>query len=807
MFKTAKVILGGVAALVALALLTAQRPADAGLNPARQTSAVGKVPARAFPRFETPRLAGPAVPDTITLKNESSQDFVMHPVTFSRFFAPGEIPAGFDAGAEAEGVQLPTQCDVKTRWPDGSLQHAVLTFLIDLPKGGSSVVFLVPREPAPAEPLSSEEMLSQNYNLGAFLELASAGEAYSINVRDMIRAGHFRYWLRGALCTQVIVEEVSPDPQFDIAFNGHKSFHPIFVLTFYPGRPGVRVEFIGENSWTNRAQTINYALALKTGQDGETATVYQKDSFSHIAFSRWRKIFWSGPAIPAPFIDHNLPYLVYSRVLPNYDLSRNASRGAALEIANAAKTTTGDLGENAVYFKYMPTTGGRGDLGIAPRWDIRYLYAPSPRLREIIANYSEVGAHFPIHYREGVQGRGFSALAPGTDALGRVVSIDARPGFCSRAPQFSTKRDGYVAVGAVTSDGWTPDMAHQPAFTFVSYLLTGDWYYLEEMYFWAAWNLAFPDPGKGFNSRGSVGGADVDSFGFMWPHTNIRAYGWTLRNLAHAALFAPDNSVEKAYFTDKLLNNLAVHEGRLNITDGYVSTAPERQAMWRFGREVVEKSFDNQLAFLQSPFIANVNPNDTMIDAKKVTVAYAPWMQTLTIACLGHITELGFPFQRVLARNLDFIYGQLTDPAYNKYLVDTPAQPVAPSLSAIFTSWRDVRDGYTAAYQNKTTWSGYLGDAEFGWGYIALSAASYLPLLDQSGKDGTAAWQWLKDNYPRQDSMDDNPKWAIVPRAQQSPGSVAAPATWAARFKASMARKRQAAAKAPPAEARSRPAK
>src|SRR2546425_4871875 len=53
------------------------------------------------------------------------------------------------------------------------------------------------------------------------------------------------------------------------------------------------------------------------------------------------------------------------------------------------------------------------------------------------------------------------------------------------------------------------------------------------------------------------------------PRSTLFPYTTLFRsNLAHAALAAPDGSPEKAYFQQKLNNNIAVREGKYNITDG-----------------------------------------------------------------------------------------------------------------------------------------------------------------------------------------------------------------------------------------------
>ena len=42
--------------------------------------------------------------------------------------------------------------------------------------------------------------------------------------------------------------------------------------------------------------------------------------------------------------------------------------------------------------------------------------------------------------------------------------------------------------GALCATPYEPDTAHQPSTVYLPYLVTGDYYYLEELQFWAAWN-------------------------------------------------------------------------------------------------------------------------------------------------------------------------------------------------------------------------------------------------------------------------------------------------------------------------------
>src|SRR5262249_52310176 len=66
--------------------------------------------------------------DTLTLSESTGQRQVDRPVTVARAFRQGEIH-GF-AQASIGGTPLFTQCDVKNRWPDGSLKYALVSFVI-----------------------------------------------------------------------------------------------------------------------------------------------------------------------------------------------------------------------------------------------------------------------------------------------------------------------------------------------------------------------------------------------------------------------------------------------------------------------------------------------------------------------------------------------------------------------------------------------------------------------------------------------------------------------------------------------------
>src|ERR1700731_554595 len=97
--------------------------------------------------------------NSITINDTSGAAQTNRPFTISRVFAAGEI--SHFPQARLQGALLPTQADVKTRWPDGSVQHAMVSFLGSVPKGGKLTVDFVDQPTGNnAVPLTAAQMLS-----------------------------------------------------------------------------------------------------------------------------------------------------------------------------------------------------------------------------------------------------------------------------------------------------------------------------------------------------------------------------------------------------------------------------------------------------------------------------------------------------------------------------------------------------------------------------------------------------------------------------------------------------------------------
>jgi len=723
-------------------------------------------------------LAQPAeINNGVRIQDLSGRNQTERAVTISRFFAQGEI-AEF-AQAWVEGQQVPTQCDVKTRWPDGSLQHALVSLRVSLPASKSVTVTFTNQSSGQNEgALTSEQMLGGGYELGARMEL-QGNSLLTADIRQMIEAGAFSYWLQGPLCTQIIVEDRSPNQAFDLGWDEAKSFHPIFVATFYPGWRGVKVDLIGENVWINKVQDLRYSLALKVGWPLPDAPAYTTNNLVHSARTRWRKQFWSGPEPGAINIDYNLPYMIHSRVVPNFDLTKSVPNSAvSAEVAAFNRTDRGEINGVGQWQRAFGTTGGRPDIGLFPRWAVRYLYTFSPDLLKVVLANADVSGYIPIHYREGEVIRSFEG-GEVDSAFGRVISTYGRPRFVSReiwdVNQFSAPADRPKLIGPMVRTAWSVDLAHQPSFTYIPYIVTGDWYYLEELYYWASFNLMNSTTGTCDYCRHDWGYINESS-------AQVRGEAWGLRTVAHAALLAPNGTQERAYFHEKVLDNIAVREGKMNVRDG-VFYDSNRAPLWQWGRKIVQRDLDNPLSYLVRPqMTANVPATEPSIDKSKTFAVLGPWQQNFNYLVWGHMEELGFPTGPLRRTAMRHLLHQLQDPEYNPYLTGAYLLPVAPAQGVFFSSWAGTREGFSAGMRNTNYWTNGIGDAEHGYPYIAYAAASFLTDVRDGALQGANAWQWIQQNLPRPQVLDDNPKWALAPRQTGGVSEVAI-ASWAPRFR------------------------
>lgn len=534
---------------------------------------------------------------SVVLRNPTSQPMVNVPVTFGQVFVRGDANQGLAASAPDRDAQV----DVKCTWPDGSIRYAIVSMLLPSIPPGATTIQLVTSQPGeqggPRPSVALDNLLKTDYDTIVTLTFPTSrpdnapGQVVrSISARRLLEQGqpNVPRWLTGSQAVEWLVSgsPAGPDGQLD------QDLVVAFHVRAYAGGRYVRTSVVVENCQDTWAGHIGYDVTI--AQAATTRPAFERKGLVHRRLSRWRKDVWWPAPPPQVEVVHDAAYLAASGAVPNYDRSL-ASQPDDLARAEAALASREfePMGAGSLT-KFMPTTGRRPEIGPYPAWTARYLITMDDRARRLVLANGDVAGSWPIHVR--------------SSKTQRILSLDDRPDFWLNGVRPGEDHPKWQPDRAAPPPGdrWplTPDVAHQPSLAYVPYLVTGDFYYLEEAYFWAnycllaQWNVP----------RGGARGLLVDE---------VRGNAWALRNLADAASIAPDSNPERAYFAKRVAANLDAMAAKM-------LGPPEYNAMgfWAI-RTAAAAQIDKPA-------------NDRWL-------VIAPWEHDYLIWSLHHLSGLGWP--------------------------------------------------------------------------------------------------------------------------------------------------------------------
>jgi hypothetical protein len=426
----------------------------------------------------------PPAGDDVTISDASGSGQTNRPVSISRAFVQGEIP-NF-AQASINGTALQTQCDVKNRWPDGSLKFAVVSFVVPSITANGSVVVSFSNQVSGNNTgfLARSDMMGAGYNFDGQIQLTGAA-SHDISARALLSAagscndpgndpdgGQFKctYWLKGPIVTAVILED-RIGRSFDVNTDSGTGnpLHPIFEAWFYPQDNMVQLGYTLENSWasttsSNSARDQVYSFALTGGYTNPT-TLFTNSSFTQITRTRWHKTFCiNGTGAGNPnacgsllHVDHNWGYLAETKSTPHWDPTLQISssliaaefsglfnNAGALNLGGCATCVGGAAGIGN-FKKGLDQPGASEWHGPLTTWDVIYLISQCDTgnsttpscgngsggdMYSVMLTNADLGGMIPYFFREADASAGhgqfFDAPQNTVGTQGRVVSINAR---------------------------------------------------------------------------------------------------------------------------------------------------------------------------------------------------------------------------------------------------------------------------------------------------------------------------------------------------------------------------------------------
>ena len=322
-----------------------------------------------------------------------------------------------------------------------------------------------------------------------------------------MNAGTVSYWQTGPLATQGRV---------DVPIAG--SLHVTLDITMHAdGSTSTDVQFNNDYAMQSVGGTAVYNVTIQ--QNG--STVLQQSNITEYQYQTWHTVVSTTGTAQANVVQ-DIDHLQDTGAIPNLDLAAGVDPSDL-----SAERITGNqiLGPGSVT-QYMPTTGGRADIGLMPGWNAIWLITQDEQAAKYALAQADVAGSVPWHYFD-----------PKT---GTYLSVTDYPTLWADPRGTPT-----LTQQPSSSSGWTPDAAHQPDLSYVAYLMTGDRYYLDQLNAQATfavfsdWNVLRQN-GLGLVANGS---------------DEVRAQAWSLRVIDEAAWANPTGSAEQTYFAKLADNN------------------------------------------------------------------------------------------------------------------------------------------------------------------------------------------------------------------------------------------------------------
>jgi hypothetical protein len=545
-------------------------------------TATGLLPAGAAPAPATTTGVTFAYITPVQVTSTATAPQISTPFTFGQVFSPGDVKSTESIVVKtSSGASLPVQVDVKARHADGSVRHAIITAV--LPSSMPTQIQTIYLAKGAATAASAGAAPSQLLNAGftSSFNATIEGKVYSASADALLRAGAHTSWLAGPLVNEWLVSAPLKTASGEV----HPHLSARFAIRAY-GSSAARVDVTIENTWAFEAAPQNFTYDAQVLVGGKP--VYTKAALTHYHHARWRETFWWGTA-PQLDVRHNAAYLIATKAVPNYEMLTIKETTLDAMSKRWLASKNGPM-ESGIAQPYMMATGGRMDLGLLPRWNAMYLLSMDQRLKTVALGMSEQAGSWSSHYRNKVTGR------PVTLAEYPYMTRLGTPGDTYN-PITKLKEAFPDCPATKCTTPLAADQSHQPSFAYLPYLVTGDYYHLEELQFWANFNTFSSNPGYREAGKG------------LLKSDQVRGQGWSLRTLAQAAYITPDADPQKANFNNILNHNIDwYHANYSNNPDA------------------------NKLGVLTNGYAVVYNSNTGL----------SPWQDDYFTAAVGVTVELGF---------------------------------------------------------------------------------------------------------------------------------------------------------------------
>lgn len=417
---------------------------------------------------------------------------------------PFSIGQPFKQGALAAGATLAgLQLDPVTYWPNGSIKHAIVSGTAAMTAGVPYSIAMTIGAAATGATLTTSDLAAAlpdgiPYTAGAFGSATIAGADFASPAQVVKTGPKCSHW--------VYRKQIGSDPHL-VAW-AEIWMHSTGAVEVFPW---VENGYVGVASPTNKSATYTFSLG---GTQRFSAAIDIKHHTriplisategSARTFSHW---LGTDPGV-APA--HDGAYLRATKVIPNSYWS--APSGAVLDATQQAYTPNTLAGDSNA----TGSTGGAGCIISAP--DAMYVNSGDLRAWKAMMAHALSAGSWSWHYRDSSTHRPVVYASYASNQIG----------------------DGTIPAGTGGENHTGgPSMTHMPSYAYLPWLVTGRWWFLEELQFQATWGFLSVNPAYRNNGDHTI---DTGS-GFT-----VRGGAWSMNLAAQAAAATPSTHPLAAQF-------------------------------------------------------------------------------------------------------------------------------------------------------------------------------------------------------------------------------------------------------------------
>lgn len=652
------------------------------------------------------------------------------PFSLGFAFRKGDIPAGSTVtSSQVRALQV----SPRNTWPDGSLKFAVLAGQVDLSAGVRLAVSL--RRAGSSSASGAALGTGSLRATGATAEVA-CGSYGTVSWSGADWDTPFRTVVSGPVMSSWVYRKPVGSDAHLVAWLEvrHYAGGSVEVL------PWVENGYVNVAGPSNRNTTYRFSLG---GTERFNAAIDLKHHQRTPLVSGTALSYWN-IADPALAAHHDALYLMATELVPTYFAAQGAATGPLAALPSSY--TPLQVGSFTFDYDNMASSGYQDPIGLLPQHDVLYLTGGTFSAYGAILRNGFSAGRWGIHYRDENTNRPLRFSQHPT----RVIS-DSQ-GFKDNGSSSTNSRTPIATGGNPPT--W--DVAHSPSVGYLAYLVSGWWYFMEEVLFAATANyLGNGDQGPlRSGSQGLVQTA-VDAW-------QTRSCAWDWRSKIQALTVVPDD--------DTALRNelIACAEANIAHFHGRYVAQPNNPFGLILPGETPYNGTLNEIAVWQQDFVTAAFGWAVSLDlpvstsSKANLAAFFQWKAKSVVMRLGSRSSWWY----VNAVPYTVKTGtMLTQASFTTGAGPWPASEAAFYATTFATapSWLGTLDGVLAAEYDLGSWIKSL------WGNLQPAIAYAVRHGVPGAVEGYQRMQ-AASNWPAlAQAFNARPVWAVAPATTPTP--------------------------------------